>query len=150
MAALDFPNSPTLNQVFSYWMWDGVKWPTAPAGTGPNTVPICFPWSGKPAAASQVNSPMAVPMAIAPGLAGTTVFANSLAGAGAIFTVNKISGGTVTQLGTVTITPVSHTSCTLAGSGGTLAAGDDLQVIAPALQDANLADVGVTILMTRA
>jgi hypothetical protein len=147
---LDFPNTPTLNQVFQYWMWDGVKWPTAVAASGPSSVPICFPWQGKPAVSAQVNSPMAVPMAIAPSLAGTTVFANSLAGSGAIFTINKVSGGTVTQLGTVTITPTSHTSCALAGAGGTLAIGDDLQVVAPAIQDANLADVSITILMTRA
>jgi hypothetical protein len=24
--AIDFPNSPTVGQVFSYWTWDGVKW----------------------------------------------------------------------------------------------------------------------------
>lgn len=53
MAALDFPNSPTLNQVFSSgnrtWTWDGTAWvssgtvgdigpvgPTGPTGsTGP-------------------------------------------------------------------------------------------------------------------
>jgi hypothetical protein len=147
---LDFPNTPTLNQIFMFWQWDGVKWPAA-TGTSPsNTVPICFPWEGKPPAGAQVNSPMAIPMTIAAGLAGATVFANSLAGAGAIFTINKVSGGTVTALGTVTITPVSHTSCTLAGAGGSLAIGDDLQVIAPAIQDANLADVSITLLMTRA
>jgi hypothetical protein len=146
---LDFPNSPALNQVFLYWVWDGVKWPAAPSGGGA-VVPICFPWQGKPAANAQVNSPMSIPMTIAANLSGATVFANSLAGAGAIFTVNKVSGGVVTALGTVTITPTSHTSCTLAGAGGSLAVGDDLQVIAPALQDANLADVSITILMTRA
>jgi hypothetical protein len=148
---LDFPNSPTLNQVFSYWVWDGVKWPSATgSASGGPPVPISFPWQGKPPAGGLVNVPMTVPMAVAPNLAGTTVFVTSLAGAGSIFTVNKISGGATTQLGTVTITPTSHTSATLAGTGGSLAIGDTLQVVAPALQDANLADVGITILATRA
>lgn len=48
------------------------------------------------------------------------------------------------------MTPVSHTSASLTGPGGVLAVGDDLQIVAPALQDTNLGDVGVTILLTRA
>lgn len=146
---LDFPNTPTLNQVFLYWQWDGVKWPAAPSSSGA-TVPVTFPWIGKPPAGAQVNVPMTIPMTIGPNLVGTTVFSGSLAGSGAIFVVNKVSGVTVTQLGTVTILPTGRTSCALAGPGGSLAIGDDLQLVAPASQDANLADVGVTLLLTRA
>jgi hypothetical protein len=145
---LDFPNAPTLNQVFLYWIWDGVKWPAAPSSSGA-TVPIVFPWIGKPPVGAQVNVPMTIPMTIGPSLVGTTVFAHSLAGSGAIFTVNKISGGVTTQLGTVTILPTSQTSCALAGPGGSFVIGDDLQLVAPAIQDANLADVGITLLLTR-
>jgi hypothetical protein len=45
MAAIDFPNSPSLNDLFTAgsrtWKWDGISWtmlsgPTGPAGpTGP-------------------------------------------------------------------------------------------------------------------
>lgn len=146
---LDFPNTPAVNDVFMFWQWDGVKWPAAPSSTGAN-VPVTFPWIGKPPAGAKVNVPVPIALTIAPGLVGTTVFASSLAGAGAIFTINKVSGGTTTALGTVTILPTGPTSCTLAGAGGSLAIGDDLQVIAPAIQDANLADCGVTLLLTRA
>jgi len=38
MAALDFPNSPTTNQLFTAagvtWKWDGVKWVAQPSGAG--------------------------------------------------------------------------------------------------------------------
>ena len=112
-------------------------------------MPIIFPFQGKPPAGALVNAPMSIPLAIAAGLTGSTVFASSLAASGAIFTLNKISGGSSTVLGTITITPVSHISATFSGAGGTLAAGDDLQIVAPGSQDANLADVGITILTTR-
>jgi hypothetical protein len=148
---LDFPNTPTLNQVFSFWQWDGQKWimNVTSGPTSGNNVPIVFPFAGKPIAGSLITVPMDIPLAVPAGLAGTTVYATSLAGAGANFTFNKISGGSTTPLGVCTITPVSHTSCNLTGAGGSLAPGDTLQLVAPATQDANLADVGITLLTLR-
>lgn len=112
-------------------------------------VPVAFSVPGKPAAAGMVNIAVTMALTIPSGLAGATVFDNALATANAVFTVNKISGGVTTALGTVTITPTSHTSATLAGAGGSVVAGDTLQLAFPGTQDATLADVAITIATTR-
>jgi len=98
-------------------------------------LPIAFPFQGKPGSGELMHLVLPFAISIPAGLTGAVVYDATQTTSNAVFTFNRISSGVLTQIGTVTITSASHSSCVLAGAGGTLIAGDVLQRVAPS-QDA--------------
>jgi hypothetical protein len=111
---------------------------------------LCFMFQGMPAASAVYSVVVPYSMTLQANFAGTVVYDSTQATANAVFTVNHISGGTTTAIGTLTIAPSSHTSVTLSTQAAvTMAAGDVLQLVAPSSPDATLANLAVTMLAYR-
>ena len=111
-------------------------------------VPVSFAFSGKPATGAIVNAPMPWALTVPSGLAGTVVYDTTQATANAVFTVNKISGGTTTALGTVTITSASLRPRHAGGRGRIIG---DRRCASDCCANArcDVADLGITLLLAR-
>lgn len=89
--------------------------------------------------------PSTVAVTIPSGCAGSYMGATTSATATAAFTINKRAGGPAgasTTLCTASFAASPATTTTFSGSGGTLAAGDYLEIVGPATADATLAGLG--------
>jgi len=144
---LDIVNSPTFSGTVTAAAFAGPVLLTSLPTSVSNT-PIGFVLPGAQAASATFNIPLATGLVIPANLAGTVVYDVTQATANAAFVLNSITGGTtITPIGTITITPASHVSATLSVQAATtMAAGDILQLVAPATPDLTLADVGISIL----
>lgn len=94
-----------------------------------------------------VDFALTIPSSCSGSYMGATVAATS----SAAFTVKKLAGGptgSATTLCTATFS-ASGTAASFSGSGGSLAAGDYLEIVGPATADATLANLGVGIYGTR-
>lgn len=119
-------------------------------GGGANTVQFSFVIPDRPAAALEYSVPITFPVTIVSLVNGAQAFVGTAPSASGsdTFQVNRVAGGTTTLLGTLNLFPsINWTDLALPA---TLAVGNVLQLIAPLTQDATLADVGVSILATRA
>jgi hypothetical protein len=124
-------------------------WATLPAEA--QNLPIAFVIPSKPAASQIYNMVMATAVTIPANFAGTVAYQGTQATASAVFTLNKITGGaTLTAIGTLTLGTANKTALTLSTQAqASLAAGDVLQLVAPATQDTTMADLGITILAAK-
>ena len=122
-----------------------VAWTQMPAEA--QQLPLGFVLPGKPAVSAVFHLVMAMAVVIPANFAGTVAYAGTVASANATFTLNHISGATTTEIGTIIFNTTGHTAIALSTQAAvSVAAGDVLQLVAPALQDATLADLGLTIL----
>lgn len=154
ISTASFPEAPQDGQVYARRGWDHSWIPVLSEidlldlEAKLANVPIVFMTSARPAAGAIVaNVPVTIPLTVPASLTGTQAYAVAAATNAAVFVLQKQPGNVA--LGTVTFTAGSQTAVTLEGAGGSLAPGDTLQMVAPAVQDATLANFGVTILTQR-
>ena len=119
----------------------------AVAGAGGGAEPpiaISFPFSGKPAVNAVVNIPVVFPIRLGQWLGGSISFAGVAPTGTVAFKLYKVVAGVETEIGTIDFDS-SRPNGGWSGSSGSLATGDVLRMKAPAVQDATLADVGLTV-----
>lgn len=119
--------------------------PEGPPGP-PGPIPIAYSFPGQPPDGTKLMVSISIPLLLA--LGDSTAHCDTPAAASATFAINKISGGATTAVGTV-VFGAGNSVGAYTGFGGALEAGDVLEVVAPATQDATLADVAITILAHR-
>ena len=111
--------------------------------------PMQFFWVGKPASGAYFIAVAPFALTVPAGLLGTKVYDGTLATGSALFGFRRVTvGNVISTIGDVTITPTDHFSATLpANAQINLLAGDAIIANAPAVVDATLADIAITLLL---
>jgi len=115
---------------------DGLEFFVIPASLG-------FSISGKPDASQVINLGVTQSWKLSIGLPGSVFFTGTDPAATTVYNFNKISGGTITSIGSVSIANTGIATVTFA-SAVTFAAGDILQIVCPSSQDSACANVSMT------
>lgn len=127
--------------------------PSTPADTTPtyaepiDGIALVFPF-GQTIGTVQIDLPVTFDIDVPAALAGSNVDHWVNPTANATFTLNKISGGVTTAVGTVRISATGVYTLT-AAAAFSLANGDTLSCVPPAVADANLQGVTITVAGTR-
>lgn len=104
-----------------------------------------FRYYGRPGITQVVSWPVMLPCIIPYFMTGTAVHSETPPAGNPSFTVLQRRGLSNNNLGAVQLIAGSETQCIAQGTGGTLAVGDVIQVIAPAQQDAALSNLTIVI-----
>jgi hypothetical protein len=109
------------------------------------TLPLAFAFSGQPLVGQMIHLALVpdMPLSIAAGFVNTVVYVATNPTATAVFTLSFIRRGLVRAIGTVSIAPAG--TFVLAAAAYTSAVGDVLRLTAPAVLDATLADICITV-----
>jgi len=103
MTILNFPDTPTMNQIFTAvgksWQWDGIKWVVADAGSDAGTM---TGFSGFVRAENTTSASITITLPVTPS-AGQTVTIKDMLGNAGIYPIT-VSGNGKTIEGTTTLT----------------------------------------------
>ena len=145
MSPLSLTQDPTLDMQVTTKRYVDAAVAAAAGGGAEPPIAISFPFSGKPAAGAMINVPIAFPIRLGQWLGGSVSCAGVAATNSTAFKLYKVdAAGVETEIGTVDFDS-SRPNGAWSGSSGSLAVGDVLRMKAPAVQDATLADVGLTV-----
>jgi len=113
--------------------------------------PTAVPFAGKPGAGAKIVIPIVNAQTVPANFSGSGGWADTApTGASVAFTVSYRHSGSTTTIGTFTFTSGSNTPTLSTQAAVNLVAGDVLFVDAPAVQDATLANVAITLLLQKA
>ncbi len=147
MAALDFPASPSVNDVYTAngaaWKWNGESWIGVPATNYLFT--SCIFVGTLPVSQVLLDNPLPAVCTFAVSLAGSTATLNVAATAQTDFDVQKNG----VSFGTIRFAAAGTVASFISASGATFAIGDILTVIAPASPDGTASTIGFTLVATR-